>query len=370
MASNPRLVEELQGLAVVRDLVASLSRPAARADLAESVITTLERRRTLFRLVPRSRLATVRLAGFTSAAAAVLLLATLVSSRWSGARKDVGPEAPPPAHAVAPVAESTIERPDPALAVRQPAEVTETVAVAATTPRDENGKDSLRPDADDRRREADAEQFRAWLDSPNLRKIFLVTDTVGGEALRQVGDLVESTPRKNATFGRITVTQGIVFDPDHPGEAIVYAVVMDDQELNRFQADLAKTFRTSLREVEPPPQLVTQLADVGQIAVLPGTPVAELVPEEVSARALRSERGKPHSETTRIVAGANALDPLDLARHTEEADRLPGSARHEPVPSRSQKDSSHSPSSAQPAPKAPSVVLVWVEPMAKTPGPR
>ena len=120
--------------------------------------------------------------------------------------------------------------------------------------------------------------------------MLIVTDIVGGHADRQVGELLEKTPRRTASFGRITVSQGIVIDPDHPGEATVFAVVMDDRELKTFQGELEQSFPSAVEESGPRPEVVTQLAEIGQVSILPGTTVADvLLPNERPSRALRTE---------------------------------------------------------------------------------
>ena len=101
-------------------------------------------------------------------------------------------------------------------------------------------------------------QVRNLLESPNLRKVLIVTDVVGGDAGRKVGGLLETTPRRNSTYGRFTVSQGIVIDPDHPGEATVFAVVLDDHELRQLRARLDESFPEKVTEADPRPEVVTE----------------------------------------------------------------------------------------------------------------
>ena len=96
--------------------------------------------------------------------------------------------------------------------------------------------------------------------SLSARKVLIVTDVIGGDAEREVGDLIEKTPRRSASYQRYTVTQEIVFDPEHPGEATVYAVVMDERELGQFRSRLRESFPTSVEEADPRPELLAGLS--------------------------------------------------------------------------------------------------------------
>ena len=55
---------------------------------------------------------------------------------------------------------------------------------------------------------------REYLDNPQLRRIFLVSDLEDGSAEQRVASVVEQTTRFN--FYKITISQGIVIDPRHP----------------------------------------------------------------------------------------------------------------------------------------------------------
>ena len=131
----------------------------------------------------------------------------------------------------------------------------------------------------------------ALLDSPRLRRVFIVTDVIGGDTPDRVEDLVQKTPRTEARYGRITVSQGIVIDPLHPQKATVFALVLNEQELRNFQKKLEQSFPQRVEDAEADPIVVGQLAEVGHLAVLQGTPASEVfIPRDVLPRiAFRSD---------------------------------------------------------------------------------
>jgi hypothetical protein len=113
-------------------------------------------------------------------------------------------------------------------------------------------------------------------------------------------------------------------------------------------------------ESEPQPELVTQLSDIGQVAVLPGLPVADVIVPDVPTRALRSDPTKGHAEGSRILGGGRPFDPLiDQARSADEADRLAASPTDEPGPPRGRGHTDRPPAARRPEPTE-TIVLVWV----------
>ncbi len=343
LLSNPALVEDLRDLSAVRDLVAGLARPAPAVVLSVAVLCTILRRSDAG---PLSRVIgltaanwSARAVALVSAAAALVASASIglpgpapgnpdiVLRRADGSR--IGVPALPPAH-VAPIETAR-------------AQAEGNAAVAADAGR-------LDLTGDDRRREQEAQEIRALLESPKLRKILIVTDIVGGDAGRQVEDLIDKTPRRSATYGRFTVSQGIIIDPEHPGEATVFAVVMDDLELRQFRTRLNESFPESIKETEAGPEVVTQLAEVGQVSIYPGTTVASVYVPEGPVPALKSEPGK-RPEGMSLLPVHPGVDPLDVPiiseNFTDRPVATPRPRRSIPPPvRRPQYDSS--------------VVLVWV----------
>ncbi len=118
------------------------------------------------------------------------------------------------------------------------------------------------------------EHVSQYLDNPDLRRIFLVSDVTDGATQRQVASVVEETTRFN--YFKITIAQGIVIDPRHPGEATVFALVVSPNELETLRSRLRTALRDRVEEAPVDPTVVTQLADIGQVQACPPAPVADV----------------------------------------------------------------------------------------------
>jgi hypothetical protein len=210
-----------------------------------------------------------------------------------------------------------------------------------------------------------AEKVRALLDSPRLRRILIVTDIIGEGTLDRVEELVRKSPRTDATYGRITVSQGIIVDPLHPNEATVFALVMNDQELNQFRKKLEQSFPKAVEEAEPDPIVVAQLGEIGRLSVLQGSSASSVViPSTVSPRiALRSDRSlqQPAMEShvaaefgrADLAAAAEAGQTQDPAVASNRAESSPAAGKPPDVPALIDESLKriHDP---------PEIVLVWV----------
>jgi hypothetical protein len=291
------LARQLRGLAEVRTLVAGLPRPSLPVDLAGAVAARIEARSLSDRL---HRLLPQRPVGFHAAAIGGLTVAASLIFAALVVRPPARP-APPQAAVRSP---ATPALPVPPVA-NQPASPVELLASGPAPALDPARLARKREDA------ADAEKVRALLDSPRLRRVLIVTDIIGEGTLDRVEELVQKTPRTDAVYGRITVSQGIVIDPLHPSEATVFALVMNDQELDHFRKKLEQSFPKAVEEAEPDPIVVAQLGEVGGLTVLPGTPASSVViPSTVSPRiALRSDESlqQPAMET-RVAAEFGRAD--------------------------------------------------------------
>jgi hypothetical protein len=367
LASDADLSDRLRELAAVRDLVGRLGRPAAPCDLARETVGRIAGRRpgeTILPIVrPRSRLR-VRAAGLAAAAS---LLMTLTVGVLSLRQHGSGPVVlGPPKRSVSPV--PWRERPE--LHRSSPRGLAHATPVAPRNSPVRRFAD--RQTADDIRRASDALKFRAMLDSPNLRKVFVVIDEVGG-ADQRVKGLLESSPRINAEFGRISICQGIVFDRKHPNAATVFAVAVNDHELDKLRSNLRETFAEAVEENDADPQVVTQLADIGQVSIHPGTAVASL---EAADRALQARK----TDTRDHEVGDEAPEPPTLTQERKNSGPAPFHDRIAPAPTTASRELLPGPASTRPEvaaksaassaiPAAPgsagersrdSVVLVWV----------
>ncbi len=153
----------------------------------------------------------------------------------------------------------------------------------------------------------DQERVRKLLDDPHLLRVFLVADQIGQPAEQQVASIVERTTHRD--YFKITVSQGIVIDPSHPDKATVFAVVLDENELEPFRDRLQRAFSDRLQEEDVNPLLVVQLADIGQVVSFPAHPIGDLTipPANLALRVpgLLAPQNPPDPV---LVAAASELD--------------------------------------------------------------
>jgi hypothetical protein len=312
LRTDPALADDLETLAALRDLVAGLSRPPSPVDTSAAVVARLRlraRRSPLlypfgaFRRVSgrdlEESIGAIRIVAVVATAAALLAAVSLGLLRRATGPEQVAQRIAPP-------------RPSPNEPLPDVSEIfAQNWFSSAALPVASN------VEGDEQTRAQEQRGVRQLLDSPNLHKVFVVTDVLGGNADRKVSEIVESTPRRRSTYGRITVAQGIVLDPEHPGKATVYAIVMDDREITELRGLLRNAFRSAVRESDPRPETVTQLADIGQVAVLPGTAVAELrdIGSSERERAILTTPGKVATSKSALVP-SDGFDPLNIGATT------------------------------------------------------
>jgi len=192
LLADPELAYGLRRLVEVRELLAGMSRPTIPVDLAGAVVGHL--RHDASREVLRGPsawppLRSARLAAGLGLAATVLVALTLALKGPKPVRAP-GPATPrPPVVAeTRPVERGPADDAPPSTPPR----------VASATPGTADGR---RPVSEDEaQRASEAEQVREILDSPRLRRIFIVTDVLGGGAGRDtVEELVRKTPRTEAS---------------------------------------------------------------------------------------------------------------------------------------------------------------------------
>jgi hypothetical protein len=115
---------------------------------------------------------------------------------------------------------------------------------------------------------------REYLDHPDLRHIFLVSDKGDGSSEQVVANVVEQTTRFN--YYKITISQGIVIDPRHPDQATVFALVVGPRELDNLRDRLRTALRDQFEEEPAEPGIVTRLADIGHVEACRPSPPADM----------------------------------------------------------------------------------------------
>jgi hypothetical protein len=200
-----------------------------------------------------------------------------------------------------------------------------------------------------------------------------VTDVLGSDAGDRVNALVERTPRAEPIYGRITFGPEIVIDPKHPNKAEVFALMLRDDELPRFKLRLTQAFPDAVEEADPDPVVITQLSEIGQLAVLTGPTDPAVVFPETAATIARRESRKDQSSP--LLKGPIELDPgdlnsSDLFAQARVRDMLRGASSDQENPTPEQERSGRFPTRSLPSrnerPPAvedagrSSIVLVWV----------
>lgn len=308
LLDDSRLAEELRALALVRELVAALPREPG-GDVSGRVMRRV-RRRALFRTASRGLawgpLRTAIPAAIAAGLVAVFALPWLIqpAHRDQGRRPGTTAHYKPALAAPRPVLDSRWPRfanqssiggdPQPAV----PGERRAAPPVKSVSPRTASGESSHVRDV------------REYLDNPQLRRIFLVSDLDGGSTGQQVASIVEQTTRFN--YYKITVSRGVLIDPRHPDQATVFALVVGPRELDDLRERLRAALKDRVEEKPVDRSIVTHLAEAHAVeacspapqARIPGDSLAMLrddhnmAPDE-QPEAGNSERPAAHNLPTR-----------------------------------------------------------------------
>jgi hypothetical protein len=337
--ADPRLAEEFRGLATLRDLLAGLPREAP-ADVTGRVMRRVRRRATRGAASRVIAWGPVRAAGLVGLAAGVLMILALPWLLHPGRPAadgrhpaDVAGGAPAEAKARPILSERLWPHFSKHASRENPGEPTRPGENHPAQPVPAGSRGSAPGELVD---------VREYLDNPELRRVFLVSDREDGSAGQRVASLVEQTTRFN--FYKITISQGIVIDPHHPDEATVFALVVGPRELEDLRRQLRAALDDRVEETDVVPAVVTQLADIGHVEACPPSPAAEMViPRDAVALLREGDAPAP-------VEGAEALPPPRAE---------PAKAPRPPTPEqeRSRPDADRAVAART---DPPIVVLVWV----------
>ncbi len=304
--SSPDSARQLADLKAAGALVGGLERPAIPRDLSVAIALEIAsskkpRRRSL---TQAGRFAAA-IGGVGALAASLMLAVTLLHRSL---HDDPNPRLvtldAPPAHRTNPnhSSESIPQAPSshPAVSTRQGS--TDPIAPSVSTALARSGQDQgfaksrvpVEPAGVEGPEPARPAQVDAMLGHRKVLRALIVTDVLERTKTR-VRSLIEGDGGLEAEFGQITLAQGIVVDPDQPGEAEVYSVVMDSQGCQPFLDRLRREFPSIKVEDEPEPSLVTQLTEVGQVALF--------------SRVRPAQLGSPPGEFSTVVAAKAASTP-------------------------------------------------------------
>lgn len=262
LSSDPALARRLESLTRLRDLLASVPRPAMATD--RDRFGTVAERVLALRAQRLERRARLRLVGSWSlvaglAAAAVLLM--LAPFGPGQVRPQGGQALQGQARNQPPVRPSDPgEDGDADLRLVGSLEGD----TASTGPAPAEPADPL--DEPQRHRET----IRRWLERPDARRFLVVADELTPDLTRTVDGLIRDLARQQPDFGRITLDRGLEVDPERPQPALVFVLSLTDDELAQFERRLVASIEDRGARVEQPELTAdqrTMLAEVGQIEV-------------------------------------------------------------------------------------------------------
>jgi hypothetical protein len=274
LLDEPRLADDLASLAGLRDLLAGLPRESP-VDLTSRVMRRVRRRALLGTARGVVAWGPVRAAGLAAIAAGVLMM--LAAPWFLQVRRG-------PAGAAEPrIADrEAIRKARPSLSnARWPAFPPHTGGERTTQPGGSEDHRPSRAQSADGAGSAQVElvDVREYLDNPQLRHIFVVTDVGDGSDEQRVADVVEHTTQFN--YYKITISQGIVLDPRHPDQATVFALVVGPRELESLRDRLRTALNDRVEEESAEPGVVTRLADIGHVEACSPSPSANMdIPRE------------------------------------------------------------------------------------------
>ncbi len=372
--SSPLLAQQLAEFQATQALIQGLDRPSIPLDLSAAILTRITRANR-----PKARRSTAGVArfaaslvGVASVAASLMLAIVLLHKTLHQNLAPVvvaGGVDPARSHlsdntllSAAPAANATAAKPAAPLAPQSAI-----VALAPPGLRPPQGRAVEPPKA------ADAEPARpgqvdALLGHRKVVRALIITDALDQSA-RKVQAMIEQDGAREPDFGRITLARGIVIDPDQPGEAEVYSMVINESGLPPFLDRLRAAFPSMTFAPETEPTLVTQLTEVGQVAVFSDVRPARLglPPHDVQALVAAKRAGASQDSILRSTV-------VRMAPNSDHSDDLPTNdeARTQSHPptldSKAAMDLTHVPGGAalvRPTPKVsvdnePVTVLVWV----------
>jgi len=324
--SSPLLAQQLAEFQATQTLIQGLDRPSIPLDLSAAILTRITRANPP--KVRRSTAGVARFAaslvGVASVAASLMLaiallhktlhqsLAPVVVADGADSLRSHPSDNTPPSAVPAPAANVAAVKPAAPLAP-QPA----VVALAPLSLRKQPQGRVVEPP-----KAADAElarpgQVDALLGHRKVVRALIITDALDQSA-RKVQAMIEQDGAREPDFGRITLARGIVIDPDQPGEAEVFSMVVNESGLPPFLDRLRAAFPSMTFAPDTEPTLVTQLTEVGQVAVFADVRPARLGLPPRDVQALVATKRAGASQDSSLRSTVVQVDP-----NSDHSDDLP-----------------------------------------------
>jgi len=325
IASDPAAAEALRSLTVVRDLVASLSRPRA-PDVSFEVLNRLVADAGRPRPWKTWGPYVGRGLGAAAVAASVGLVVFLGGQSRSRVVSDpfpvVRPSTPQIASATAvpppaPVPATTVAATPTARPVAAEAAEPTPVAVVAERPA---------PNRDE------PPGFRELWETTGPRRDFVVSPEAGESTTATVATLLGQSTHRD--FYKIVVPPRRGGDAhDDAAAAVAFTATLDPNEFATLRRRLEAKFGDRLVMSDADPEVAALLADVGQVTAASATPAADVSFPQIK-------------HALRVRSGAHSSPPPEPSGSPVE----PTTSRPDDLPS----------SPAADDPTGPSVVLIWI----------
>jgi hypothetical protein len=334
VASDPAAAETLHSLAVVRDLVASLSRPPA-PDVSAEVLRQIaanagrpRRWKTWAPYVGRS----LGASGLAASVALLVFMGSQVRSRRLSQEFDI-PRTPPPIASAIP-ASTPPPAPITATATSARTEIADVgppkpVTSTASTVDPSVAIAAPRPVQFDKPR-----GFRELWTASGPRRDFVVTPGEGESTTEAVATLLGQSTHRD--FYKIVVPAKSGGTPVD-GPAVAFAATLDPNEFTTLRRRLESQFGNRVEASDADPEIAGLLADVGHVTAASAAPAADVVIPQNELAALR-------------VSSPSASMPERTVRRTDSATRRLDPEHVDVGPP--------TPESVDPA--EPAVVLIWI----------
>lgn len=324
LLSKPQLAERLQELAAVRSLVDGMARPTVTYDVSGALLDEISSGPSKW--IRLRRLAGARMARpRVLAAAAVFMLAGTVCVALGIQLAE---------RQAAPVKNSVVSHPQPSPRPQTSSDSSSVLAHHANSVSvPKAGADSISDPTSpavpavlsdaDRKMARDHETIRRLLDRPGIRRMTVVLDTLDPAQLAKIESAIDRSRPYNSPRAKFRIGQGMAVDPARPNEAVVYLVVIPEGESEDFRRTLeSQAPEGALAEDDKPAsaELVTQLADIGQLELIRGKAAAELSPNPPIDDPKIAHKHDGDSEPVVIEpAPGNPVGPKNVRRSTADS---------------------------------------------------
>ncbi len=362
--SDPRAAEELRSLATVREWVGSLphenSVDVSRQVMERVCAAAVVRRRPAFAAIGSARAARVSAsARYVAVAAAVMVAVLLGFYRVRPVGREVVAGRPASAGPLAPHTPETPRLPGQVLAGN------DTDPGRATSLQSEGDRSTVASEGALIRRTRSAgppvksndgpelQDVHQLLDNPGLRRLFYVRNGADGNSEQQVAKVVERTVERG--YFKMSISQGIVIDPRHPGEATVFILMVPPGKLDSLREQLKVALADQVDEAPADPKVVTQLADIEHVQAGQAMAVAQVSIPRADVALLHSDPAV--ADGSQSADGASPSD-VRIPRPTPEQER--SAPRPPPHITTAPGEAARPPRERNAVTPSDTVVLVWI----------